>query len=133
MFFEHYHELVPILLSLSIYVAVAGAHLISVTAQELVIRSRYTAGRRLADGTAGRELPEGPSAFKEERQSWLTRMMKRKDAPEDDTDYFSFSLEKMNESEEDIYGKNICVYLSSVSALTGSAATGVSWRLRSIH
>ncbi|TMW72065.1 hypothetical protein [Alteribacter natronophilus] len=133
MIFEHYHELVPILLSLSVYVAVAGAHVLHVTSQELVVNSRYTAGRRLTDGAAGRELPEGPSAFKEERQSWLTRMMKRKDAPEDDTDYFSFSLEKMNESEEDNYGKNICVHPSSVSDSLSPSASCSSRRLRGIH
>ncbi|WP_026691708.1 hypothetical protein [Alteribacter aurantiacus] len=109
MFLEHYHDLVPILISISILVALAGAQWVNYMSHECMIRNRHMANSRIAtlDRTGMDDDDAGESI--EERQSFITRIVKRKEAPEDDADYFSFSLDMMNESEEDKYGENICI------------------------
>ncbi|MBM7095459.1 MULTISPECIES: hypothetical protein [Alteribacter] len=109
MFLEHYHDLVPILISISILVALAGAQWVNYLSHDCMVRNRHMANSRIRSLQRARLDDDEAVESKEERQSFITRIVKRKEAPEDDADYFSFSLEMMNESEEDKYGENICI------------------------
>ncbi|WP_096437866.1 hypothetical protein [Alteribacter populi] len=109
MFFEHYHDLVPLILSISLYVTIAGSQMINFMSNECVVRNRYMANREI-HSLHLEQVPDTELIEKsEERQNWITRIVKRKEAPEDDADYFSFSLEMIEMKRGGlIWEKHLC-------------------------
>ena len=98
MVFEVYHDLVPVFVVMSLYMAVAGIHMIGWMARES--SSAYHAGARYrlcgSAERAARSAVAEPMAGV--RPHWIVRMVQRKDSPDDDdTDHHSFSNPQLAE------------------------------------
>ncbi|ADU32409.1 hypothetical protein [Evansella cellulosilytica] len=88
MIFEFSNDLVPILLSISVYVTILAAHTANLLANEHVVKQRFMANDTL-------QKVQWQACFHSEvpldiveRNQFITRIVKRKEAPEDDADYF---------------------------------------------
>lgn len=91
MMFEFSQDLIPVLLSISLYMTFAGAHLIQYMAHESSLAHRSMTQKQL-HSWRNLMVPENMlEDYHIDRQAWITRIMKRKEGPEDDSDNSSFS------------------------------------------
>ncbi len=89
--FEFYHDLIPVLLTISLCMTFAGGHLIQFVARESSAAHRSTTEKQLY---SWRNLMVSEKMLLDhhvDRHAWITRIMKRKEGPEDDSDNLSFS------------------------------------------
>ncbi|WP_147421968.1 hypothetical protein [Salipaludibacillus neizhouensis] len=100
MMFEISHDLVPALITISLYMTFAGAHLLHFMVQESGAANRHMSQKKLSvcEQLSGSENLMADHNV--QRRTWITRIMKRKEGPEDDSDYLSFS----NPSKQQIRG-----------------------------
>ncbi|PYZ91647.1 hypothetical protein CR194_18630 [Salipaludibacillus keqinensis] len=91
MMFEFSQDLVPVLITISLYMTFAGAHLIQFMAHESSAANRSMTQKQLHSwhSQIGPENMLADQSF--DRHAWITRLMGRKEGPEDDADYPSFS------------------------------------------
>ncbi|WP_416147877.1 hypothetical protein ACM26V_16740 [Salipaludibacillus sp. HK11] len=92
MMFEFSHDLIPVLITVSLYMTFAGAHLIEFMAHESSAANRSMTEKQLH---SWRNLMVPEKMLQDhhiKRHTWITRIMKRKEGPEDDSDYSSFSI-----------------------------------------
>ena len=96
MIFELWNDIVPILFSISIYVAFLTAHIINGIVTEHTVKHRSW----MNDSSAAIKLKYAAGQLitvnSEEQQSFITRITKRKEAPEDDSDYDYSSIFTMS-------------------------------------
>lgn len=96
MIFEIWNDIVPILFSLSFYVAFITAHIINGIVVDYAVQHKSW----VKDSSVSIKLKSAADRLitdnLEEQQSFITRITKRKEAPEDDADYQAFSLNSMS-------------------------------------
>ncbi|WP_280771105.1 hypothetical protein [Salipaludibacillus daqingensis] len=91
MMFEFSQDLIPVLLTVSLYMTFAGAHLIQYMAHESSAANRSMTQKQL-HSWRNLNVPESMQLDHHiDRHAWITRIMKRKEGPEDDSDNLSFS------------------------------------------
>ncbi|MCE7793568.1 hypothetical protein K8O68_14175 [Salipaludibacillus sp. CUR1] len=95
MMFEFSQDLVPVLLTISLYMTFAGAHLIQFMSHESAAANRSLTQKQLHSWHSRLAPSNMLLDLRVDRLSWLTRMMGRKEGPEDDGDYLSFSIDKL--------------------------------------
>ncbi|MBU9710448.1 hypothetical protein [Evansella tamaricis] len=106
MIFEVSNDLVPILLSVSLYISFIAVHVMSSMTKEYVVRHRYLTNREIQSSLFLISTEDSFSEKLEEKQSFITRIIKRKEAPEDDGEYH-FSSMKQHENENTRGGKHL--------------------------
>ena len=87
MLFEISNDIVPVLLSMSVYFSVFALHLTLLMIKEHIAQQGYSENKRLYDLQSGTSQQEDTSLLVGETQRFITRITKRKEAPEDDSDY----------------------------------------------
>ena len=92
MIFELWNDFVPLLFFVGLYVAFVTAHIINGIAKDYIVRRRNwtqdnMAAVRMKSASATLLL----ECF-EEKLNFITRVVKRKEAPEDDADYVNSSI-----------------------------------------
>ncbi|MDQ0256943.1 hypothetical protein J2S74_004388 [Evansella vedderi] len=95
MFFELSNDLVPIILSMSLYLTVLGLQLVNGMAQDYAMSRRSIANESLRTIEVNSSNEEEATEEMGQKQNFITRIVKRKEAPEDDSDYL-FSSIKMD-------------------------------------
>lgn len=91
MMFEISQDLVPVLITISLYMTFAGAHLLQFMARESGAANRHLMHKQVEVCEQLRVSENRVMDQNVERQAWITRITKRKEGPEDDSDYSSFS------------------------------------------
>ena len=96
MIFEIWNDFVPLLLFVGLYVAFITAHIINGIAKDYVVRSRNWT----QDTMAAVRMKSASDTLLlecfEEKLNFITRVMKRKEAPEDDADYNHSSILRLS-------------------------------------
>lgn len=87
MIFELTNDLVPILLAFSLYLTVAGAHLANSMIREYCVHHRLKSERNIQAALSLSLLEHDTTKDVLQQLSFLTRIIKRKESPEDDGDY----------------------------------------------
>ncbi|MFA9556359.1 hypothetical protein ACERII_03490 [Evansella sp. AB-rgal1] len=96
MIFEFSNDVVPILLSFSVCISILTFHLCNLMLKDTFVKHRCMSNGKL-QVIHGDSLQE--SAVYEERGqqlTFITRIVKRKEAPEDDADYFLLVLKHLS-------------------------------------
>ncbi|MCD8509426.1 MAG: hypothetical protein LRY73_05770 [Bacillus sp. (in: Bacteria)] len=88
MIFEFSNDLVPILFSMSIVLTIIAAQLVDGMAKDYTVSRRHRVNNSLQAVTAVSTTETEVTEELVEKQNFLTRIVKRKEAPEDDADYF---------------------------------------------
>jgi len=92
MMFEFSQDLIPVLLTVSLYMTFAGAHLIQFMTHESSAANRSMTQKQLYSWRNLMVPEKMILGHHIDRHAWITRIMKRKEAPEDDSDYSFFSI-----------------------------------------
>nr|WP_090890544.1 hypothetical protein [Evansella caseinilytica] len=92
MIFEFSNDLVPILLTTGLYLTFIAVHLINGITKEFVVKRRSITNDHLHSFHISVSSDQLVLNEFVEKQSFLTRIVKRKEAPEDDADYPLSSL-----------------------------------------
>ncbi|MCR6112451.1 hypothetical protein HXA35_19130 [Bacillus sp. A301a_S52] len=89
MMVEFYQDFLPVLITVSLYMTFAGAHMIRFMAHDSAAAGRFIMQKKLPSWHT-QLLPEKMLEDRRgARLSWLTKMTGRKEGPEDDSDYLS--------------------------------------------
>ncbi|MBU9719968.1 MULTISPECIES: hypothetical protein [Bacillaceae] len=113
MIFEFSNDLVPILVSISLYLTVFAAHLMNSLAKEYVVQHRYRSNQDIQTALFEAMSEDQSTEGMEQRQSFITRIVKRKEAPEDDGEYQLSPTQlimKTFEEDNNGKGKSFCIH-----------------------
>ncbi|WP_096185976.1 hypothetical protein [Evansella halocellulosilytica] len=89
MLFELFHDMIPLLFSMSIFLTIVGLKVAEYLKVSYFIKQRMLTKRSLQTVELAQPANSDAENCLHQRQAWLTCMTKRKDAPEDDDDYRS--------------------------------------------
>ncbi|MFA9458053.1 hypothetical protein ACERJO_14960 [Halalkalibacter sp. AB-rgal2] len=92
MLFESFQDIIPLLLSMSIFLTVASYKVLQYMERSLMIKQRMLTKSSLYSFDVFIPSKIDPIGPMQRRQTWLTCLTKRKESPEDDGDYGNSSL-----------------------------------------
>src|SRR5690554_1449078 len=87
MLFEMSNDIVPVLLSISVYLTFVTIHLALIMMKGQIVRGRILSNEKPCYIESAKVVQEETDLLVGETQRFITRMTKRKEAPEDDSDY----------------------------------------------
>lgn len=94
MLFEMPNDLVPVLVSISVYFTFFAIHFANVMIKQYVFHRRFHSSEKFHSINWNNKKLDGFVSSINETQRFITRTVKRKEAPEDDTDDIFSSKEK---------------------------------------